>query len=109
MGLGFKRRGWYRYSKLGKGRKNKIKWRRQKGRHGKMREETRGSDKTVSIGYGKLDRTSIKLIRNFSDLKNAKEALISGKVGGKKRAEIEKKAKELGIKILNLKQNKETK
>lgn len=102
MGKNFLRRGWYRYSKLGKGRRKKLKWRAPLGRHGKMREKRGGADKTVSIGYGKKDRIKFNIIKNLNDLKKElKEAFISRKIGKKKRIEIEKKAKEIGVKILN--------
>ena len=104
------RRGWYRYSKLGRGRRKKMKWRRQKGRHGKMREHRKGADKSVSIGYGTQNRKSIVIIRNINDvrvLKENKEVLIARTIGKRKRIEIAKKAKELGIKIINLREKDE--
>lgn len=107
MSKGFARRGWYRYSKLGNGRRKKMKWRAPLGRHGKMREKRKGADKTVSIGYGSKVRKDIKVIMNMKDLnKTNKKVLISTKVGMKKKIEIAKKAKEMGIEILNFKDKK---
>jgi len=102
MSKGFLRRGWYRYSKLGRGRRKKMKWRRQKGRHGKMREHRGGADKSVSIGYGTQNRKSMVIVRNINELKENKEVIIARTVGARKKIEIINKAKEMGIKILNL-------
>jgi len=103
MSQGFKRRGWYRFSSLGKGRKKLIKWRRPKGRHGKMREKRGGSDKTVMIGYGTKDKIQIIVVKNMQELgkMKGKEVYLSGTLGNKKRIEMVKKAEELGVKILN--------
>jgi len=47
----FLRRTWNRYTKLGRKRKKKQKWRRPTGRDNKMREKRRGYPKIVSVGY----------------------------------------------------------
>ena len=49
----FLRGKWRTYSKLGKGRKKKQKYRKAKGRHNKIREKMKGNPKKVSIGYKK--------------------------------------------------------
>lgn len=107
----FLRRVWMRYSKLGRGKKKKQKWRRPRGRDNKMREKQRGYPRTVSIGYGnkKSLRGNIKglnpiKIQNITELEQLKEndIVILGKVGMKKKIEIAKKAKDKKIKIINL-------
>jgi len=100
----FLRRSWDRYSKLGKGRKKKQRWRKPTGRDNKMREKRRGYPKVVSIGYKKGNRKQITLIKNVNDLKNIKEKdmVIVGKIGKKKKLEIAKKAKEMKIELHNL-------
>jgi large subunit ribosomal protein L32e len=107
----FLRRGWFRYSKLGKRRKNKQVWRRPSGRDNKMREKRRGYPVVVSIGYGtnKLEKGLIEgktpfKISTIKDLGKIKknEIGILGKVGRKKKLEIAKIAEEKKIKIFNL-------
>ncbi|MEM3091050.1 MAG: eL32 family ribosomal protein [Candidatus Pacearchaeota archaeon] len=102
----FLRRTWNRYSKLGKGRKKKQKWRKPKGRDNKMREKRRGYPKTVSIGYkgGHSERKKIKVVYNLDDLKNIQkgEFIVLGKLGKKKKIEILNRALEKGIKFQNI-------
>jgi large subunit ribosomal protein L32e len=111
MSTTFVRRDYKRYSKLGKRRKNKQKWRNPTGRHNKMREKRRGYAPTVNIGYkktritsGKLNEKNPIIIRNISDLRKLKseDIVVVAKVGKKKKIEIAKKAKELKIEIYNL-------
>ncbi|MEM2089953.1 MAG: eL32 family ribosomal protein [Candidatus Pacearchaeota archaeon] len=101
----FVRKDSYRISRLGKRRKKKLKWRRPKGRHSKIREKRKGYLKQPSIGYGSPKRSHAKLIHNLSELESCKEneEIIIAHVGKKKRREIIKKALEKKIKILNLK------
>ena len=83
----FLRRTWDRYSKLGKKRKKKQKWRNPKGRDNKMRERRRGYPKVVSIGYKKPVSKKPILIKNVSELERVKnKEVILGKIG-KKRSE----------------------
>ncbi|HLD37054.1 MAG TPA: eL32 family ribosomal protein [Candidatus Nanoarchaeia archaeon] len=107
MAKKFLRRGWNKKSQLGRGRKNKQKWRKPKGRHNKMREKRKGYAKTVSIGYGKPKKErakTLKTVRNVKDITKMKkgETATLSKVGRKNRIEIARKAEELGIKICNL-------
>ncbi|MEM4326091.1 MAG: eL32 family ribosomal protein [Candidatus Pacearchaeota archaeon] len=104
----FIRGGWYRYSKLGRKRRKKLVWRKARGRHNKMRKKRKGHPSIVSIGYKRNRKSNvIKIIRNLKELVNTPkgEEVILGKIGGRKRTEIIKKADELGIKIKNLKVN----
>lgn len=107
----FLRRGWSRYSKLGKGRKKKKVWRKPTGRHNKMREQRKGSAAIVSIGYGsdkssrgKLGEKNPVIIYNIKDLEKIKkdEIAIIGRVGKKKKIEIAKKSKEIKIEVYNM-------
>ncbi len=104
----FLRRSWDRYSKLGKGRKKKQKWRKPTGRDNKMREKRKGYPKVVSIGYkkkiGKINKKNFIIIKNIKDLENLKKnqiAIISN-IGKKKKIEIVKKAKEMKISLHNI-------
>ena len=121
----FLRRDWSVFSRLGRRRKAKQKWRNPTGRHNKIREKIAGHPAIVSIGYGKessekgkiKEKTPIK-VSNIKDLeKIGKEniALLSN-IGNKKKLEIVKKAQEKKIEFANLnikkfleKNNKENK
>ena len=93
----FLRRTGSRFSKLGKGRKKKQKWRRPTGRDNKMREKRRGYPAVVKIGYkqdkklsGAIDKKKPVMIMNAKDLEKIKknEIGIIGRVGKKKKNEI---------------------
>lgn len=104
----FLRSKWRTYSKLGRGRKKKQKYRKAKGRHNKMREKLKGNPKRVSIGYkksikgkGKEITISIFNIRELERVgKDAK--IFIAKIGKKKKIEIARRAKSLGLKLQNL-------
>ena len=107
----FLRRGWSRYSKLGRKRKNKQVWRRPHGRDNKMREKRKGYPVIVSVGFkkdkkekGKINGKLPIMVNNLIDLEKVKknELIILGKMGKKKKLEITKKAQEKGIEIHNL-------
>lgn len=95
------------YSKLGRGRKKKLKYRKAKGRHNKIRENMKGHPRKVSIGYKKSVKNKaeeIRIISNVKELLGIKkgEKIIIARVGKKKKIGIAKKAKEQGIELLNL-------
>jgi len=107
----FLRRTGNRFSKLGKGRKKKQKWRKPTGRDNKMREKRKGYPAVVKIGYkqdkklsGVINEKMPMMIMNIRDLEKIKknDVGIIGKVGQKKKIEIAKIAKEKKIKIYNL-------
>ncbi len=111
----FLRRTWRRYSKLGKKRPKKQKWRRPTGRDNKMREKRKGYPAVVSIGYKKENTKRYKIngknpiyIRNLEDLNKVEKnsICIIGKMGKRKKIEVLKKAKEKNIEIVNKKENK---
>ena len=104
----FLRRDAVRFSKFGKGRGKKAKWRSPKGRDNKMREKRRGYPIVVSIGYStdKKEKGNIKAlvpltVRNLSDLEKAttKNIIIIGNIGKKKKIEILEKAKALKLTV----------
>jgi large subunit ribosomal protein L32e len=106
----FLREGSSKHKKLGKGRKKKQKWRKPKGKHNKIREKRKGRIKKVEVGYKREKRERGKIKGKAPVLvKNQKEAekiargsiIIIGKIGRKKRKELEKKIKEKGGEILN--------
>ena len=104
----FLRRFWNKFNRLGRRRKKERKWRKSKGMHNKMREQRKGYSSRPEIGMKKplAGKQEIKIIRNLKELlkiRKGEQAIISRKIGKKKRQEIENKAGELGIKILNLK------
>ncbi|MBU0958707.1 MAG: hypothetical protein KKB31_02050 [Nanoarchaeota archaeon] len=105
--MDFKRRDNTRYSKLGKRRKKKQKWRRPTGRDNKMREKRRGYPAIVSVGYKKPKEKGKVIVNNIRELENIKKDLvvIIGGVGKKKRIEIAKKAKEMKLSISNMNTN----
>jgi len=107
----FLRRDWGRYSKLGKNRKKKQKWKNPKGRDNKMREKRKGYPAVISIGYkknkkdyGKIENKIPTIIRNLNDLEKIKkdEIAVIGRIGKKKKIDVAKKAKEMKIQIHNL-------
>ena len=109
----FLRRETNRYSKLGKRRKKKQRWKNPTGRDNKMRERRRGYPAKVSIGYQNKSKKDLKnkkniLVRNQNDLEKAKgnKIIVLGKIGKRKKIGIVEKAKEMKIKIKNLNVNK---
>jgi len=107
----FLRRTWNRFSKLGKGRKKKQKWRNPTGRHNKMRAKERDYPRTVSIGYRtdrndreRFNRKKMILVYNMKDLESVgkDEIALLGKIGNKKKIEVLKKAKEMKIHIYGI-------
>ena len=103
----FRRQEWFRYKRLG------DSWRRPKGKHSKMREKKGYRIPVVDSGFRNpkkvrgLHPSGFRevLIHNVKELEklNPKRdaAKIASRVGVKKRTEIEKRAEELNIKILN--------
>ncbi|NPB02009.1 MAG: 50S ribosomal protein L32e [Methanopyri archaeon] len=103
----FRRQEWHRYKRLGE------KWRRPRGRHSKMRRKFKGKPKMPNPGYGSPAKVrglhpsgyEEVLVYNPKDLEKIdperQAARIASRVGARKREEIIKKAKELGIVVLN--------
>jgi len=103
----FKRQEYARYKKLGE------KWRKPKGKTSKMRRYEKGKPAMPSIGYRKprkkrnLHPSGYKdiLVRNLAEIESinpsSEAARIASTVGARKKKLILKKAKKLGVKILN--------
>lgn len=93
----------------------KRKWRKPTGRHSKVRHQLRGYVKRVEPGYRSpvLIRGFHKsgifpvIVNNFNDLnkidKEKQGIVIASTIGKRKAVVLLKKAKELGINVLNVK------
>jgi len=103
----FLRQEWFRYKKLGK------KWRKPQGLHSKLRRKVKYRPPMVSIGYRSpaqvrgLHSSGFEeiMVYNQDELEGLKPKTQAARVGEtegyRKRIEIEKKAAELGVHILN--------
>lgn len=110
----FLRRDWIKKSKLGRKRKKKQIWRKPKGRHNKLRLQTKGKSRQPAIGFGadRITRGNVKglkpiLVNNLKELldtRNKKNVIvvISKNVGTLKKMNMVKKALEMKINILNV-------
>jgi large subunit ribosomal protein L32e len=104
----FLREEWFRYKKLSKN------WRRPDGISSKMRRNYKYRPNKVRIGYrGPNEVRGLHssgfeeiIVYNVKDLEGinpkTQAARIGGSVGTKKRIDIEKKAEELDVRVLNL-------
>ncbi len=114
MSKRFLRQDYMRHIKLGKHRKKLLKWRKPKGRHSKMRKQRKGYPISPGIGYkspskfsGRINSQIPIIINNLKELFNLDKnslIIISRKLGARKRIEMLKKADEMKLKILNIKQ-----
>ena len=105
----FIRQDYQRRKRLGR----KLKWRKPKGIHSKIRHHFKGRRKMPSPGYKSpskargLHASGLKIVNVYStkDIdvikKDTEGMVISAQVGLKKTHEMLKKAKELGVIILN--------
>lgn len=103
----FKRQEWFRYKKLG------DSWRRPKGIHSKMRRGIRRRPPLVRIGYrgpkavrglhpSGFEEVLVHTPSELDGLDPKVQAVrVGSTVGFKKRTDIESKADELGIRVLN--------
>ncbi len=104
----FLRQEWHRRKCL-----QSARWRKPVGDHSKMRQHYRYRRNVVSIGYGSprgarhLHPSGFRevMVRNIADLDKIRPELeaarVAHQVGMRKRLQIEEKADELGIRILN--------
>lgn len=100
-----------RHLKLGKKRRKLQKWRRPRGRHSKIRKGRVGYPSAPSIGYkqnkltsGKIHDKYVMHVENLNDLNKVGKdhiAVLSRRMGARKKIEVLKKAKEMKITILN--------
>ncbi|MDI6916318.1 MAG: 50S ribosomal protein L32e [Thermoplasmatales archaeon] len=103
----FLRQEWFRYRKLG------MKWRKAKGIQSKMKKHVKYRTPSPRIGYSSpkdvkgLHSSGFKeiMVYNINEIdsvnKDTEAIRIGHSVGAKKRNEIEKKADDMGIKLLN--------
>lgn len=103
----FKRQEWFRYKRLGES------WRRPKGKHSKLREHKNYRIPVVEIGFrgpkkvrglhpSGFREVLVHCVKDLDKVDPSIEAIrIASSVGMRKRLEIEKKAEEKGIKVLN--------
>jgi len=103
----FRRQEWFRYKRLGEA------WRRPRGLHSKMRKHKGYRQNVVSAGYGSpkgardLHPSGFEevMVYNAEDLDKidpkSQAARVGHSVGTRKRMEIEEKAEEKGIRVLN--------
>jgi large subunit ribosomal protein L32e len=106
----FLRQEWFRYKRVG------MKWRKAKGIHSKMKKHVKYRIASPRIGYSSpkevkgLHSSGFKeiIVYNASEIEkinpNTEALRIGHSVGAKKRNEIEKKADNMGIRILNRRQ-----
>jgi len=106
----FIKQDYQRRKRLGR----KLKWRKPKGIHSKIRHHFKGRRKMPSPGYKSPRKVrnlhssglmiiNVASIDNLKEIKRENEGIFIAKnVGIKKRLEIFKKAKELNINVLNL-------
>ena len=95
--------------------KLKWKWKKPKGIHSKMREKRKGHRRCVEVGWGSprkikhFDRSGlrVRLVSSPKEIEginvNEEGIIISKKIGLKKRIPLLKKAEEMRITVLNIK------
>ncbi|MCD6109052.1 MAG: 50S ribosomal protein L32e [Thermoplasmata archaeon] len=103
----FLRQEWFRYKRLSEN------WRKPKGLTSKMRKHMKYRISTVKIGFRSprearylhpsgFEEITVCNVKDLEKIDGKRQAArISGTVGTRKRIEIEKKADEMGIRILN--------
>lgn len=106
MSKKFKQQDYFRYKRLG------SKWRRPRGLQSKLKIRKGGAGNSVSIGYGtprtvrnKIDGLDVVIVNNVDELSKVGDdiALVASSVGARKAKMIRDKAKELDIRVLNMK------
>jgi large subunit ribosomal protein L32e len=112
MSKDFKRTDYMRSFRLGKNRR-KVAWRRARGVHSKIRRKRMGYPRKPTVGYRTASSEAhlvqgmkAILVHNVAEVEMVEKtnAIILARVGAKKKLDMIKKAKEKGLKILNLKQ-----
>ena len=96
--------------------KFKNKWRKPRGLHNKLRLNKKGHIKKPSKGYRSpkevrgLTKDGLRpmIVSNVNEIKKDISIIISKKVGNKKKLHILEKAKDLNIRVINIKNVDET-
>lgn len=109
----FVRRSTLKFSRMGLNRPKLQRWRRAVGRHSKIRKNRFGYTKSPRIGFkgarsesGKINGKVPLMINSMADFGNAVKdniLIISRKIGAKKKIDLIKKAREMNLHILNVK------
>ncbi|MBW2963294.1 50S ribosomal protein L32e [Candidatus Woesearchaeota archaeon] len=99
--------------------RNKAKWRKPKGRHSKLRLGKKGHEAVPSTGWGSprevkhLHKSGLRqiLVQSLNDFdqinKNEEGVILGSTVGKRKKIELIKKAEEIGVRILNIRNTKD--
>lgn len=115
MSVKFLRTDLRRYLRLGKKRRKLQVWRRAKGVHSKIRRKRAGYPRKPEVGYrtqrtvaGLIDGLRPVVVHNLAELSKLTKlnAAILAKVGAKKKLEMIKKAQEMNVRILNVRNKK---
>jgi large subunit ribosomal protein L32e len=103
----FRRQEWFRYEKFGE------EWRKPRGKHSKLREHLSRRPPVVDAGFRGpaavrgLHPSGFKevLVHNMKELeaidKNTQACRLASSIGRKKRVQMEERADQLGIRVLN--------
>jgi len=89
------------------GTSKKLRWRKPRGRHNKIREKVKGKPIKPSIGLKKPEKEKVKIkvvtcLREIESIGKGQNVIIA-KFGKRKRKIIIEMLKEKGAKILNIK------
>lgn len=112
----YRRQDSHKKSRIGRGRKKLLKWRKPKGTDSKVRLRIKGHLRMPEIGYGSpkkikgliyyngllIKPTNIVNLKQLNTLDKTDVGVISSSIGLKKKVEIVKKAKEKGITLINI-------
>jgi len=106
----FLRTDWHKKIRLGRGVKKNQKWHGAKGRQNKFRLNRKGRGQRPKVGWGAtldtkgfvngMEAVRVENIKEMEAVKKGQGVIIAS-VGGKKKAEIIKKANEMKLVILN--------
>lgn len=100
-----------RFSRLGKGRRKLLKWRRARGKSNKIRLNRAGHPSAPKVGFrtsasesGRVKGLIPRLVHNVNEMESLGKDNIAilARVGARKKLDMIKKADELKIKIMNM-------
>lgn len=103
-----------RHARLGKNKRRLQKWRKARGRHSKIRRKHFSYPVQPGIGYKQTAQkaglirgkraTHIGSMGDLSSVQKGSAIIISRRIGAKKRIEILKKAHEMNLTAINIKE-----